>query len=241
MKNLLTAFARALASLSQAGILWHLIWPGLLAGAFWLVLASWYWSDMLAWTLEAGRSLPLVGPWLGQSGFAVAGALLLHFVQAALLLPLIFVTALVLFGLFAFPLMLARLAEGEYGDLERRHGGSLFGSVVNTLLAALVFTALFVLTLPLWLIPGLALLLPWLLSAWLNQRVYRFDALMEHASVEEFADLQRACRGGLFVIGLVAGMLAWLPLANLLAAPFAGLASVHYCLEALRRRRRGVA
>jgi glutamate synthase domain-containing protein 2 len=31
--------------------------------------------------------------------------------------------------------------------------------------------------------------------------------------------------------------LAWVPLANLLAPAFAGLASVHYCLSALERRR----
>jgi hypothetical protein len=110
-------------------------------------------------------------------------------------------------------------------------------SLVNALWATVLFTLLLILTLPLWLVPGLGVALPILLSAWLNQRVYRYDALMQHADREELRVLPKQCRGGLYLVGLGTGLLAWMPLANLFAPAFAGLASVHYCLSALERRR----
>ena len=94
-----------------------------------------------------------------------------------------------------------------------------------------------IVTLPLWLIPGLGLILPWLLSAWLNQRAYRYDALMQHADRDEFARLVGTHRGKLLLVGLGAGALNYIPLANLFAPAFAGLAFVHYCLETLRGMR----
>ena len=85
----------------------------------------------------------------------------------------------------------------------------------------------------------MGLLLPLLLSAWLNQRAYRYDALMQHADRDEYRKLVGAHRGKLMLVGLGAGALNYVPLLNLFAPAFAGLAFVHYCLEGLRRMRAG--
>ncbi len=238
MKSALQACLRALASLSQTGMLWHLIWPGLLALVLWLGVALWWWSDMVTTLTHLLGSLPLVGPLLaGDTLFGIATTVVVHFLLAFLLLPLVAVTTLLIVGVFALPLMLERVAAREYPDLERRQGGSFMGSLLNALGALIFFLILLILTLPLWLVPGLGLVLPVLLAAWLNQRVYRYDALMLHADREELRHLPKQCRSGLFLVGLGAGLLAWVPFANLLAPAFAGLASVHYCLDALARLR----
>ena len=44
-------------------------------------------------------------------------------------------------------------------------------------------------------------------------------------------------RGGLYLAGIVAGLLAFIPVINLVAPAYAGLAFIHYCLETLRRER----
>ena len=238
MKTAIQACLRALASLGQPGMLWHLIWPGLVALALWLGLALWWWTDMVDTLTHVLAELPVVGNLLaGDTLFGIATAVLVHFLLAFLLLPLVAVTTLLIVGVFALPLMLERVARREYPELEARHGGSVMGSLVNALAALLLFLILLTLTLPLWLVPGLGLFLPVLLAAWLNQRIYRYDALMMHADREELRLLTKQCRGGLFLVGLGAGFLSWVPFANLLAPAFAGLASVHYCLSALARLR----
>ncbi len=50
------------------------------------------------------------------------------------------------------------------------------------------------------------------LSAWLNQRCYRYDVLMRHADREELRRLPREHRGALYLIGAAAGILAFVPI-----------------------------
>jgi hypothetical protein len=238
MKAALTACIRAFSSLRRGAMFWHLLWPGLVSLALWAGLALAYWGDMVALLMGGLRGLPWVGDLVqGGTVFGIAATVVVHFLLVGLLLPLVYVTTLPIVGVFALPLMLEQVAQREYATLEARHGGSLIGSLVNALLATLLFALLLILTLPLWWVPGLGVALPILLSAWLNQRIYRYDALMQHADRDELRLLQKQCRGGLYLVGLGTGLLAWVPLANLLAPAFAGLASVHYCLSALERQR----
>ncbi len=85
---------------------------------------------------------------------------------------------------------------------------------------------------------AVALLLPLMLtSAYLNQRMFRYDALAEHASAAEFAHILRTSRGDLFLLGALLSLLLYVPLINLLAPVFSGLAFTHFCLARLARVR----
>ena len=96
-------------------------------------------------------------------------------------------------------------------------------------------------TLPLWLIPGMGLVLPIYWLAWLNRRTFAYDALAAHATKEEWKALFEKHRGKLLLLGVLLGLVAHVPLVGLLAPAFGALAYVHYGLEALRRERRGAA
>ena len=151
-----------------------------------------------------------------------------------LALPMIYVTAAFLVAAVALPLMLERVAATDYADIARRAGGSQVGSVWNALTSVLQFIVLLVLSLPLWLIPGAGLLISLLLTAWLNQRAFSYDALMAHADKFEMKALPAAQSGGLFGVGLLGAAMAHVPLINLFAPALSGLAFVHYLLSALR-------
>jgi uncharacterized protein involved in cysteine biosynthesis len=131
------------------------------------------------------------------------------------------------------------VAASDYADIARRNGGSQIGSVWNALVAVVVFLVLLVLSLPLWLIPGAGLLISLLLTAWLNQRAFRYDALMAHADAREMKDLPTEQASGLFGVGLLGAVMAHVPLINLFAPALSGLAFVHYLLSALRVARLG--
>jgi hypothetical protein len=240
MENVVTAYRRALHSLSQPAILWHLIWPTLAALVIWGWIAWLFWDRLAAATMQTFNELPWLQWFISRwDAMAVMTEAVVTIFLWLLLVPLVYITALLIVAIVALPMMLERVAQRDYRDLERRNGGTLAGSVVNALLASLLFALGWFVTLPLWLIPGMALVLPVLLSAYLSQHAYRYDALMEHADAGEMRIVVARERGALYLVGIGAGLLSYVPVANLLAPAFAGLAFVHYCLEALRRHRAG--
>jgi uncharacterized protein involved in cysteine biosynthesis len=139
------------------------------------------------------------------------------------------------------PIMVADIAARDFPELERRRGGSLAGSVWNTIWVTLAFLVLWLLTLPLWLFGLPAAVLPILLTGWLNERLFRYDALAEHASREEYLQLVRRQRWPLLGLGMVAAVLQTVPVINLFAPVYSGLIFVHFGLAGLRRLRRNEA
>jgi len=155
------------------------------------------------------------------------------------------------------PAMARLVARRRFAELECRHGGSALMSVLWTLGHTLLALLVLVLSMPLWLIPPLALFVPPLIWAWLAYRVFVFDVLSEHASSEERRQILREHRGGLLALGLVTGylgaapaslLLLFMPMAPLLAFPavwlytlvfaFSSLWFAHYALAALADLRR---
>lgn len=235
MKSVLLSYFSALRSLGRPGVLWHLLWPTLAAAALWTTTLILSWGSMVALGSEMITGLPLVGSWLAGSEMALFVALFMFKLSLLLLaLPIIYVTAATLVAAVALPLMTEKVAATDYADLARRAGGSQIGSVWNALTSVLQFLVLLVFSLPLWLIPGVGLLISLLLTAWLNQRAFRYDALMAHADKFEMQDLPRREASSLFGVGLVGAVMAHVPVLNLFAPALAGLAFVHYLLSALR-------
>lgn len=229
----LSAGTRAARDLSRADILWHALWPPLLAFGLWMGIAVWAWAPVSAWIfaqLPEWRWLEWMGAWLA------------HIVLLLAFAPLVYGTTLLLLATFALPRMMAIVAARDYPQLVRHGEGAFWGSVGNTLAAGLVFTLVWLLTLPLLLIPGVLLVLPLGLTAWLNQRTFRYDALAEHANPEERRRIVAAHRGELTMAGVVTALAMHVPLLNLLVPAWTGLVFVHLCLGwlAAMRREEGV-
>lgn len=243
MKETLVAFGRALRSLREPGIVWHLLWPSLISVVLWTTAAIYSWSAVIAATMEWITTWPLVGGWIGGSAWVSATVLVLVKIMVALtLLPLMYVTAALLVSVLALPMILERVAQRDYRDLELRRGGSNLGSLVNTVAAGVLFVVGLIVSLPLWLLPGAGLVVSVALTAWLNQRAFGYDALMMHADRDELRRLPLTYRKPMFVLGGGCALMAYVPVLNLLAPAYCGLAFVHMMLEYLRqeRERQGV-
>jgi len=132
------------------------------------------------------------------------------------------------------------VGERHYPRLEQRRGGTVAGSVWNAVAAITVFAALWLVTLPLWLTGIGALLLPPLISAHFNQRMFRYDALAEHASAAEHEAIVRGAGGRLYLLGLALALLYAIPIFNLVVPVLSGLAFTHVCLGELQRLRAAV-
>jgi uncharacterized protein involved in cysteine biosynthesis len=237
MLNLFTALARAVRDLAEPRVLAVLFLPMLVAIALWSVLAYVFWDT---WTGAFTALLvdTAAARWLAQHGasWMVQGAGI--FFVIALLLPAIVITAIVVTELFAMPAIVS-VASRRYPTLEKRKGGTLIGSVANAAIAIGVFAALWLITLPLWFTGIGAIVLPALNSAYLNQKLFRYDALAEHAGRDEYIEILTRNRLRLFGLGLLLAPLYYVPFVNLAAPVFVGLAFTHLCLAELADLRRG--
>jgi uncharacterized protein involved in cysteine biosynthesis len=235
MTAVFDALARALRDLFNLRVLWVVVWPMLVALLLWLALGVTFWGTFSGW-IEQGLGAIGIQAWLTDlEPLWVAHAIqvLLHLM---LFVPVVMLTALVITALFGMPALIRVVAERDYPTLKRENGGGLVGNLWNAVVAVVLFMALWIVTLPLWLI-GVGVIVPFVAAAWLNQRLFRYDAIAEHASADEMAALFKQERNGWWGLGLLTGLLQFVPLLNLLAPVFAALAFIHFGLARLERQR----
>jgi len=238
MEAVVRALTRAISSLVHPIILVILLVPMVVAAIVWIGVAWAYWDT---WT-PAIQSLMIdytTNSWTARWNLNDAAGMLTVVVIVILLTPAIIITALLIAAVFAVPVLVSLVARRNYPQLQRLSGGTVLGSVWNAFVAISLFLVLWVVTIPLWLLGPIAAVLPLLLSAYLNQRLFRYDALSDHASREEMEQIFTQARGKLFVLGLITGVLYFLPPFNLVGPVFAALAFVHLCLDELARLRAG--
>lgn len=234
MTEILTALMRSLNNLQDRGIWLRLAGPALVALVVWLALAffalDWFVAEMLQWppltwitawgVLWLAKILAWVGGWLAV--FALA-----------------YLTAMLLAAICIVPLLVNEIGAREYPDVARMGEDSFVAATGNSVFAALGFLVGWIGTMPLWLIPGMGLVLPIYWLAWLNRRTFAYDALAAHATRQEWRRLFEQHRGRMLLLGVLLGLLGHVPFVGLLVPAFAALAYVHYGLEALRRERDG--
>lgn len=236
MNDVLQAFGRAFRSMLHPRMLALTIWPMLVALAVWLGFAWVYWDDWTQWISALLSASDVVG-WLQQHGFAGVVRYSVWLLLWLLLAPTILITALLIAALVEMPLIVSFIAARDYPALERRRGGTVAGSVVNALVAVFVFAALWMVTLPLWLTGVLVPVLPVVLSAYLNQRLFRYDALSDHASAGEYRAIRESSWGRMYVLGALLALLYYVPLFNLMVPVLSGLAFTHFGLARLAKLR----
>ncbi len=129
---------------------------------------------------------------------------------ALILVPAVVLSVVVIIGVIGAPLAVRHVARA-YPHVEARPGVGFVASIGNALSTSAIFMLLWVLTLPLWLIPPLGLVIPLMLWGWLNYRVMLFDALAEHAQPQERQLIQRRHRGSLLVMGIIVAALGVVP------------------------------
>jgi CysZ protein len=234
---MLLALTRAAVNLLHPRMLWLMVWPVLLSIGAWLVLAIVFWGQALHWVDAQLQSFGVVRWMLDFAPLAFIAANLAGIILIIAFIPLVLVTAVIIIGVFAMPAMVEHVAQTTYPTLGKRQGGSIAGSLANTLIALAVFIALAFITLPLWIVPLLWPVIPVVLFAYLNQRVFRYDALAEHATDSELREVIRRNRGDLFVLGVVIAIIGHVPFVGFFVPVYGGLVFTHYCLQRLQALR----
>ena len=266
MALLLDSFWRAVAYLLRPRVIALSVLPLVLTIALALGLGWFWWESAVAWVrglLDGSDWATPLWNWLDGMGLARLKAALAPLIVIFTVTPLLALVSLLVVAMLMTPAMVALVAERRFAQLERRHGGSLFWSVLWSLGSTLAALLAMLVSMPLWLVPPLILILPPLIWGWLTYRVMAFDALAEHASRDERQAIFRAHRGKLLAMGVICGYLGAAPslvwasgalfaAAFLILVPlalwlytlvfaFSSLWFAHYCLAALAELRQQAA
>ena len=262
MTNLFDSFVRAVGTAFHPRMLLLTLLPFAIAGVSWLAIFWFGWEYVVSFVATGLSRFSLYSDLyslFGSIGLATAHAVVAPFVVVVLAIPLIVSSVLVLSATLAMPVVLRHLGRGRFASLERRQGGSWFGSLVHSLFVTLICLVITAITVPLWLFPPLFAILPPLLWGWLSYRVMSYDALADHASADERRAIIRRHRWSLLIIGVCTGLLGSVPTfiwassmvvivlfpviavgavwLYILIFVFSALWFGHYCLHALQQLR----
>lgn len=153
-------------------------------------------------------------------------------------IPLVFISALVITSIFVMPVVLREIEKTDFPNLEKKKGGSIIGSIWNTLFTTVAFIFIFIVTLPLWLVPGLQVALPLLLTAWLNKKIFLYDVLQDFASKEERKIIEKEESLSMYFMGVLLALLSYFPFAFFFIPIISALAFAFYGLNALQELRK---
>jgi len=234
MADVVVALMRTLSSLRSRRIWLYVLAPALISLLLWITLTVWGLGQMVNWLL-GHQPLTLLAAW----GLAWLATIIAYMGAWMAIFALAYLTASLLAAIIVLPLLLKHLAETDYADVAAMGKDSFTAAAVNSVFASILFIGGWLLTLPLWIIPGLSLVLPLLLMAWYNRRTFAYDALSMHATEAEWGALRPVTKWPMFMLGLTMALLAHVPILGLLVPAVAALSFVHYGLEALRRSRGG--
>ena len=236
--SLFGSLAYGLANLFHPRMLWLMVWPMLVALALWGTVALVLWARLalaLAGLLERWLESAMFFAEIDLANVALIAA---HVLLFLLFVPLVYLTAIFILGIFGMSAMVDHVAQRSFPALERRQGGGIAGSGWNGAVSFLGLAGLGLASAPLWFFPPLWPVIPVAIFGWVNQRLLRYDALAEHADREEMSEIFRRERFSLYGLGALLAVVAYVPLLGFLAPVWFGLAFIHYLLGTLESRRR---
>jgi CysZ protein len=236
MSFVIDSLRRAAGDLFRPRVLTVLFLPMLAALLLWGGLAWWFGASWVAGLQDMATQLPYPD-WLSHTATAWLTGFAIYVLLALLLVPAIYTTALIITAVIFMPMLVGVVGDTHYPRLQRLQGGSFMGSLLNSVYALLLYLLVWLLTLPFWLLAPFGAAIALLLNAWLNQRLFMYDALAEHASTLELQLLRRQNGWPLYAMAALLGLLHFVPVVNLLAPVYMGLAFTHYALGKLNQYR----
>lgn len=240
MPHVFSALVKSLTSFMRPGLWRYLFVPPLIACLVW-IFSAFLWLGVLIDWITHETPLSWVHATLGNWHLGWIASLLAFVGAWVILLAGAYLVAVLVAGVWAVPAMVAQLAVTDYTDVAPRGRDSVFLSLGVTLKASLLYLLGWTVTLPVWVVPGMAVAHSFFWLAYLNRATFAYDALAAHASAEEWQQLKTTHGGRLWLLGLMAAVLAHIPLLGLFAPALAAMSFVHYGFEALRAERRGPA
>jgi len=204
MNLFMDSFWRALAYCLHPKVIMLSLLPLILMAVIVTGLGFMYWDlavDTVRTGMEGSPALGWAWTWLERVGLLSLKTVLAPFVIILAVTPVVMIMSLLAVSFTMTPALVSLVGTRRFPDLERKHGGSLWQSVLWTFMSVILAMGALILTLPLWWIPPLAILLPALIWGWLTYR----------ASSQERVELMKRYRFQLLGMGVLTGAMGAAP------------------------------
>lgn len=234
------AFKRALVSQLHPRMLLAVILPFIIMLLGAVVLLWLFWAPLTAWLTTQSADwgvLNTVDGWLLAIGLFSIKLYLIPLLAVGILLPMSGLLGLLIAAVFIMPIVLGHLDKHHYQGLRRNGQNATVLSAWNAAWVGGLFVIGWLLTLPLWLFPPFAVLLPMFWWSFAITRMLRVDAVIEHATPDERRYLWKRHQRQWWLIGICLALVNLLPPAWLIMPVFSSLVFAHFGLEALRQHR----
>ena len=214
MKLLIDSFWRSALYCLYPRVIGLSVLPLVLIVALSGLMGYFYWDAAVTFVrgwLDASDWLDTIWRWFEGVGLGSLKTVVAPLIVIFAFTPLVVVASLLAVSFLMTPALTRMVAERRFAGLQRKHGGSLLRSLGWTFFSLVLALGALVLTLPMWLVPPLALVLPALIWGWLTYRVMAFDVLAEFASADERRTLMARHRMSFLGIGVVTGLMGAAP------------------------------
>ena len=214
MKLLIDSFWRAAVYCLYPRVIGLSVLPLVLIVALSWLLGYLYWDTAVTFVrgwLDASAWLDTVWRWFEGVGLGNLKTVVAPLLVIFAFTPLVVVASLLAVSFMMTPSLTRMVADQRFAGMQRKHGGSLLLSLWWTFFSLVLALGALVLTLPMWLVPPLALVLPAFIWGWLTYRVMAFDVLAEFASADERHTLMARHRMSFLAMGVVTGLMGAAP------------------------------
>ena len=222
MRAMISALVKSFRQLTDPRLNWVVL--ASLAGAVAAFAGLWY---GISWLIESSGFLE--DSWFEWLAGPLSGAV--TFLLAIFLFPAI--VTLIAGALLDY--VVAAVEARHYPELPPPRDMPIAEIVFYVVKFTLLVLGLNLLALPLYLVPGLNLVVFWILNGYLLGREYFEIVALRRLGQAEGRSLRRANGGRVFVAGLVVAVLMTLPVLNLLM-PVVGAAFLTHVFHGLGRR-----
>lgn len=234
MSLIVKSLSQSLMALFQVRMLLLLFGIPALTVFLLLIVYAFFWSAWMGGLTGLISSLWGYSWFVESTGFLGLGSLIAGIFLVLLFIPLAFVISVSTTSVVAMPFVLEFVAK-DYPQVRKIKTGSLMGSISHTFKEGGVFLFWLVITLPLWLIPGLQIIVPLYLSARFNRNVFMYDVLQDYTTESVRKEIVTQDSTPLTVLGVILGALAYIPFAFIILPVLSALAFTYYGFNKLSK------
>jgi CysZ protein len=247
MNTIFSSITRAFRILFDPQVLGKIL--SLAMGSFfiWLGVLFFYWTTFVDWIYQ-----PLFHITWIQTLFTMFSQVLSPVVtvtpeQILLLLakilvllalaPVVYISTLLLSAFLLVPLLIQSVIKKDFPHFQKRRSGNILINTWITVKATVIYFLILILTWPSFFVPGLQVLIPLLLNAYLAKTILTHEILQELADENEIKFIKSNKSFELFLLGFITAGLFYIPFVNFFAPAITILSYIYFLISTLQKLR----
>lgn len=248
MNSILLSIARAFRMLFDPQVLGKIL--SLAMGSFfiWLGVLFFYWTTFVEWVYRPLYNLGWLQTLFTMFSQVLSSVLTVTSEQILLLLakilvllalaPVVYFSTLLLSAFLLVPLLIQSVIKKDFPHFEKRRSGNVLTNTWITVKASVIYFLILILTWPSFFVPGLQVLIPMALNAYLAKTILTHEILQELADDNEIKFIKSSKSFELYLLGFITAGLFYIPFVNFFAPAITILSYIYFLISTIQKLRK---